>query len=209
MSWYLKELARKIVKWNRRRRVKSKDFSVLSNNCWAGLAVYQRLGMRYTTPTIGLVIQDDDYIKFLENLDHYLSCKLRFIDFNESKYKLKLRDKADCPVAKLDDIEIYFLHYSSEKEAMDKWYRRVSMLNRNKLLIKMSIRDNNADHAGIIRRFRNLPYKNKILFSPSEIGADGETVIYIPELKEIIEQGKDETPATLRHIDIIKLLNSL
>lgn len=73
----------------------------------------------------------------------------------------------------------------------------------------MSLRENDVDFADIIRRFKNLPYKNKILFSPVEDGADGETVIYVPELYVINEQNRDETPATLRYVNIIKLLNSM
>lgn len=178
----LEDFIHKVGRWNRRRRVKRLDFSVLSNNCWAGLAIYQRLGLRYTTPTIGLIIHTEDYIRFLENLDYYLACRLEFINRDESQYQSRFGKNSDYPIAKLDDIELHFVHYTSQNEAEEKWNRRVKLLNRNRLLVKMSLRENDVDFADIIRRFKNLPYKNKILFSPVEDGADGETVIYVPEL---------------------------
>ena len=56
----------------RRKQLLFTDFTIISNNCWGGL-VYQYFGLPYTSPTVGLFIMDDDYIKFLENLDYYLS----------------------------------------------------------------------------------------------------------------------------------------
>ena len=58
--------------FHERRKLQYIDFSIISNNCWAGF-VYSKFGLEYTTPTIGMGIVDDDYIKFLENMDYYSS----------------------------------------------------------------------------------------------------------------------------------------
>ncbi|MDE6218484.1 MAG: DUF1919 domain-containing protein, partial [Muribaculaceae bacterium] len=50
-------------RWNRRRKLKHNDFTIISNNCWAGTAVYQPFGLKYNTPTVGLFIIDEDYIQ--------------------------------------------------------------------------------------------------------------------------------------------------
>ena len=34
---------------------------------------YDKFGLKYTTPTVGLIITPYDYIKFLKKLDYYLS----------------------------------------------------------------------------------------------------------------------------------------
>ncbi len=53
--------------WSRRRRLKHTDFSIISNNCWAGTAVYQPFGLKYNTPTVGLFFMDEDYICFFSS----------------------------------------------------------------------------------------------------------------------------------------------
>lgn len=64
---FLKKIRLQINKLGSKRRnskLKSKDFSIISNNCFAGI-VYQHLGLQYNTPTIGLYFYPDEYIKFL------------------------------------------------------------------------------------------------------------------------------------------------
>ncbi len=55
----------------RQKKIKYKDFSIISNNCWAGF-VYQSYNLPYNTPTIGMFIVSDDYIKLIGNLQHYM-----------------------------------------------------------------------------------------------------------------------------------------
>ncbi len=62
-----------------------------------------------------------------------------------------------------NDIEIHFMHYSSFKEATDKWNRRKQrMLDIEECTIKMDDRDGYTEELG--RKFVNLPYSNKLLF---------------------------------------------
>ena len=64
-------------------------------------------------------------------------------------------------------IEIHFLHYKTEKEAKSKWNRRVKRINWNNLYIKMDDRDGCT--LDIIKRFDQLPFKNKIFFQPKSM----------------------------------------
>lgn len=194
-----------------RLHIKGTDFCIISNNCWAGI-IYQKFGLRYNTPTAGLFIMDDDYIKFVERLDHYIDAPLQFIPLKEANYYPYLsRQRSihdDYPVARLGDIEIYFLHYATEQEAREKWQRRCARFkqcNRDHLLIKMSQRDD-MSHA-ILDRFAALPYPHKICFTPLE--HDAQCVVTVPEMADLYIQGGDETPFTLRHINLYHLINSL
>ena len=64
----------------------------------------------------------DDYIKFIYNLKKYIDTDLSFIKVEESKYKDYLKKlNYNSPIGKIDDVEIMFLHYSSEAEAKEKW----------------------------------------------------------------------------------------
>ena len=75
----------KIGSKKRKAKIINKDFSIISNNCYAGI-VYQYLGLKYNTPTIGLFFFSDEYIKFLEKFNYYIKQELTFIDSKDSKY---------------------------------------------------------------------------------------------------------------------------
>lgn len=204
-----------IIKYNkqkvckaRRKQLKFTDFTIISNNCWGGL-VYQYFGLPYTTPTIGLFMMDDDYIKFLQNLDYYLSQSLVFIPHSESKYQERLNRettaKDSYPIALLDDVEVHFLHYKSSEEAERKWEYRKNRINKDHLLVKMSQRSSNDD--AILERFEKLPFENKICFTESV--RIGKGFIHIPELKRLNMQGGDEMPYVMDKVDLIALINGL
>lgn len=192
----------------RRKQLKYTDFTIISNNCWGGL-VYQYFGLQYASPTIGLFMMDDDYIKFLENLDYYLSQPLVFISHAESKYKEQLQRettaKESYPIALLDDVEVHFMHYKSVKEAEVKWENRKRRINKKHLLIKMSQRS--SDDLTILERFEKLPFDNKICFTESVL--IGKDFIHIPELKRLNIQGGDETPFVMDKVDLVKLINEM
>lgn len=156
-----------------RKRVKNKNFTIISNNCWSG-AIYQDLGLQKLTPTVDLFFYIPCYIKFVSNLKYYIDSPLLFktSSFYESaNEKLK---KHPYPVGIINDIEIHFLHYTSKAEALEKWNRRIKRINYDNLFFVLSDRDLcTIEH---IREFDNLPYKNKIIFSSKNY----------PEIKSLI-----------------------
>lgn len=147
-----------------KRRVKNKDFTIISNNCWAGKA-YQYLDLPYLTPTVGLYFFAEDYLKFVKNLNYYLSLELQFIDNNESKYVdyLKDRNHMEVPIGILDDIEIVFLHYSSKEEAKVKWEKRKQRVNYSNIIIKFSKMNGCTETQ--IKDFDEIDFKNKFVLN--------------------------------------------
>lgn len=203
----------KLTQYKNRRKLNNKNFSIISNNCWAGTAVYQPCGLKYTTPTVGLFIMDEDYIRFLENLEDCLTSSIIFIHPEESKYYdiiSKRGGEITYPIGRLrNDVEIHFLHYRTPAEAEQKWHRRAKRVNRDRMLIKMSLRNTASDSEELISRFEALKYRNKICFVPIPITKASNCVVYVPELKNLNLVGGDETQDTLKTIDIYKLLNSM
>lgn len=202
----------KYDQWKRRKKLKYTDFCVISNNCWAGTAIYQPFGLKYNTPTVGLFFMDEDYIRFLEKLEWYVAQPLQFIAVKESRYYHKLTDNGQSeilyPIALIgDDVEIHFMHYSTQEEALEKWNRRINRINWNRLVVKMSIRDNGYDIDEMLDRFSKLPYKNKICFSPKNVNS--EHFVFVPELHMLNILGGDETECTLKHINLIQFVDSL
>ena len=55
----------------RKNKLNSIDFSIISNNCFAGI-VYQHFNLQYNTPTVGLYFYPDEYIKFCKKFDYYI-----------------------------------------------------------------------------------------------------------------------------------------
>lgn len=146
-----------------RKKIKSRDFTIISNNCWGG-KVYQYFDMPYLTPTVGLYFFTDDYLRFVSNLEYYLSLELMFISIDNSHHRDELlKKKRVCPIGILGDVEIVFLHYKTETEAKEKWNRRKERINLDNLYFKIS-RQNSCTEEHL-KSFANLPYAHKIIIN--------------------------------------------
>ena len=145
-----------------RRAVKERDFTIISNNCWGG-RTYQYFDMPYLSPTVGLYFYSEDYLKFVSDLHYYLNIPLKFISASQSKYyeELKKRGQTEKVIGVLDDVEIVFLHYKSEEEALEKWNRRKARINFNNVILKYSW--SNLCEENHLEMFDNLPFDNKIM----------------------------------------------
>lgn len=175
MIFELKELQKKIynmlgktifkpIRMYRNSKIKNKHFSIISNNCWGGM-VYQKLNLPYLSPTIGLYFYADDYIKFVSNLEYYLSIEPVIIDKEQSKYKnelSKLKVYRYFPIGKIDDVEIIFLHYRSDNEAIEKWEKRKKRIDMNNVIIKFNDQNNCTEEH--LKSFDLIDYRNKICF---------------------------------------------
>lgn len=148
----------------RRKSLRNTDFSIISNNCWAG-SVYRYYGLTYQSPTPGLYFFDSDYVKFASDLRHYIASTLEFIDTRDSAHAavLERKGEADKVVARLDDIEMVFLHYPTAEEARVKWERRCQRINWDNLFIKFSQMDECS--AQDIEAFDAIDFPNKICFT--------------------------------------------
>lgn len=190
----------------RRNGLLNKNFSIISNNCWGG-HVYRRYGLPYLSPTIGLYFFTEEYIKLLLNLKTNLNSSLRFINWQESKYRdiISEKNQRSVPIGLLNEkIEIMFLHYANQKEAYEKWMRRCERVNYDNLIIKIS--QMNLCSLEHLKEFEQLDYKKKIAF-------------VIPEYKDIIscavpvkkysnsERVLDDTTYYEQHIKLSDFIN--
>lgn len=188
--------------------LKNKSFTIISNNCWGGF-IYQRFGLKYNTPFIGLYMFAPDYIKMLEDFEKIINNPLIFIEHKDSRYKTQLKEKNlfdTYPIGILgENIEIHFLHYSSKTEALEKWNKRVKRINFENMLIKFSDRDLCTEE--LIQRFDKLNFSNKICFCSREY-KDLPSVVYIKEFKDKIEV-EEEWRFDKRYIDIKHKINKM
>ena len=77
-----------------------KPFTIFSNNCLGGV-FYHDAGLPFTSPLINTAMDAEDFLKFLNDPEHYLDCEMEFFTW----------PGRDFPIARLDDVEINFVHY--------------------------------------------------------------------------------------------------
>lgn len=141
-----------IIPYNKHRlKANSKEVTLLCNNCIGGV-IFHELGLKFMSPTINLWIKPTDFIKFCANLQHYIHSKLVFQDAS-----LFLPNFTNTyPIALLDDIVIYFLHYSTEEEARQKWEERSKRINYDNIKCILVERDGCTEKD--LLEFSHLPY---------------------------------------------------
>jgi uncharacterized protein (DUF1919 family) len=167
----------------------------------------QDLGMQYNSPTLGLYFWAPDYIEFLSKLRYYLTeAKIQFVE--HSKYPLGDKRRKEWrhwyPIGWLDGkVEIHFLHYYTEEEAADKWHRRASRVNWDKLLIIGM--EQNLCTVDDIKAFDQLPFPNKVFFSTKDLPAL-KSNCYLPDFKEKGEVGDPYRKAEVFYRALVKKL---
>ena len=164
------------------------DASIISSNCFAGRIMQDRK-MAYNSPTLGLYFMSPDYIEFLQHLEYYLKeAKLEFVEHSKYSIGNERRNKWKhwYPIGILGGkVEIHFLHYYTEQEAEEKWYRRAARVNFEKLYI-IGMEQNLCTEKDILD-FCKLPYNNKVFFSSKEVCE--KDVIFMKEFQHLNQVG--------------------
>ena len=129
--------------------VHATDFTIISQNCIGGV-LYHDLGMEFLTPTVNAFIPQPDFVRFVLNLEYYLT------------QDLEMHWEEEYPVGQICDIRIHFMHYTTCKEAKDCWNRRKARIKWDKILILSTDRDGFDD--AVYQQWKDIPYP-KILFT--------------------------------------------
>ena len=127
------------------------------------------MGMKFLSPTINLHFKAGDFIKFVNNIENYLS------------QELDMRYGEFYPVGNLGDIEIYFNHYNTCKEAVEKWNERKKRIKFDKLAVIMTDRD--GFNQEIFEEFKKVKYP-KLLFTSNENYKFEDSIYYYEFMKE-------------------------
>lgn len=145
------EIARKKYREKQRRKLKNKDFSLISSNCNGALILHD-LGVRFNSPFVNLYINANDFVKLLKDFDKYMALELEETTEKDINY----------PVGKLGDITIFFVHYNSFAEAKEKWDERKMRIDKNNLFVLFTDRDGCTYED--LQEFDKLRY-NKVVFT--------------------------------------------
>ena len=185
-------------------RIKNKEITIISNNCWGGV-FYRNNNLKYLSPTLGMFFIAEEYIKFIYNLKYYINKDIVFINIEDSKYKDYLKKiKYDSIVGKIEDVEICFLHYLNEEEAREKWNRRKKRINWNNIVYKFN--DQNLCTYKEIKAFNDFEAKNKICFTAKKY--DDINSIQIKKYEKY-EYVLDDIKSYKKYFNIYKFLNNM
>ena len=111
-------------------------------------------------------------------------------------------DNIKCPIGRIDDIEIVFLHYKTPEEAQQKWTRRCSRIVWDHLYFKMS--EQNLCNYEYLKEFDSLQYEGKLLFVHKDYGLKSQII-----WKEFLNDSEvlNDTNSFRKYINLIKWIN--
>lgn len=169
MKVLIRKTYRKISRFIQRWRLNNKNFTILAPTCIAGV-IYHELGEQFLSPTINLWMYDKDFLKFVHNLDEYLSYELRFVSGIDP-----------TPTAYCGDILIHFNHYKTEEEANSKWEERKARINRDNLFIIMA----DQPDGGVITHedmlsLKDVNCRGKVVFTVKDYD-DMDYLVHLPK----------------------------
>ena len=166
----------KIQAWKNRRQICSSrkklhkaGLTIISQNCIGGVFSHD-MGLEFRSPTVNLFIPAADFIKFVNNLEHYLAAEL------------ELRWGEEYPVGKVDDVELHFVHYETCQQAAEAWERRKKRVDLSKVLVLSTDRDG-FDEA-VFEQWKTISYP-KLLFTARKEYANHPDALYFPKYEEL------------------------
>lgn len=171
-----KNIASKVYAIYAKYHLKDKRFTLICNNCYSG-HLYEVLKRPYNTPTVGLYFYAEDYVKFVSNLEVYLKEELSFVATTKHAEAIKDHQEKKYPIGVLsNNLEIHFLHYTSQEEAKSKWDRRKERVDMNTVLVIMN--DQNKFNQELMAKFDQLKYPKIFLSAKARNGKNVKVVDY-------------------------------
>ena len=127
------------------------NISIISSNCIGGVLSHD-YGLKFLSPTVNLFIMPGDYIKLVNHLSHYLKYDVEEVKNHSYSY----------PIGRVDDVLLYFVHYTSFENARIKWNERKERINFDRIFLTFT--DQNGCTDEMVEQFANFPYK-KVFFT--------------------------------------------
>lgn len=152
----------------KKSKLKNHTPSIICNTCVGG-QIYNDLGLQFQSPTVNTLIKKNDFFRFVNDLESYLSSELAEV-FEEG---------CSYPIGSLqhggETVRIHFPHDTSFEEAKRKWVRRAARVDFDNIYILYDcdrIRKNSTGY----KEFKNIKYKNKRMLTFPVLFFDREVV---------------------------------
>lgn len=205
MRPHTKRIIRKFIAPFRKIGLNNFGFTIISNNCWGGY-IYDLYGMKYMSPTIGIYFFAPEYIRFISNLEYYLSIDAEPLDIEKSRYKDEILKREVNPmIGHVGDVEFVFGHYKSVEDGILKWNKRRKRINFDNILVKFN--DQNLFEPCFLESFKKCPY-TKLFFTADKALAKYDFCVHF---KEYSSKGYvvDDIKTSRKYVNFKRVLNSL
>lgn len=136
-------------------KIKNSNISILSNYCLAA-HLYHTFGMKFTSPTINMFADDENYLRFIGNLKKYMNEPMAEV---ENTLDNLWGSRYSYIRGRLDDVEWVFNHDVSFSTAEARWRRGVERFNWDNYIVLMTILSDEMAY-----KFEALPIQHKIGF---------------------------------------------
>lgn len=152
-------------------KLKESRCSILSNFCLGGI-VSDQLGLEFLSPTINMVCLGENFIRFANNYDKYLSMEMK--PHVDETYIPDTRGiETFMGKGIVGDVVWLFRHSNNPILDIKKWNERKGRVNRENIAVMMVLFTRDE-----VEQFEKIPIKKKLgLFYEK---TDYEDVLYIP-----------------------------
>lgn len=197
-----------------KRRIKNKEITIISQNCVGGV-LYSLIGQQFLSPTINMFIEDNNFVKLVYNLEHYMNIPAEPLT---DRYMDPIDPSIHYPKIKIDDIELCCLHYRDCSDAINAWERRRKRVNFKRVLVIANSWNMHEKDQLVRKVCENGKYKT-ICFTYKKYDYPGcinlnDSFWHIDERGIIRPDITDYKPFSYKrffetYTDIVKLLNEL
>ncbi len=146
-----------------RRYNHQSDVTFISQNCVGGV-IYHMLGLQFSSPTVNMFIEDENFVKLVENPHHYFSVDAK--PYNDCYVDKVGDDELVYPVIQVDDIFLCCMHYENCQEAVEAWNKRRLRVNYDKIFV-ISCSWNLHEREDLVKRVIDVTYP-KVIFTTEE-----------------------------------------
>lgn len=174
----------------RRLRLHNRDFSLITNNCIAGI-IYHDLGLPFLTPTVNLFFEDDDFFRFTGDLDYYLNCEVEELREAGVSYPVGLLRRGE------ETVKIHFMHYVSFQQAASKWKERASRVRLDNLYVIFeypATEETEEQQLDVKKQFDAIPCPRKVMLTKKRSPLSGNDVCCLDFYEQDYYPGKFIAP---------------
>ena len=125
-----------------RERLNNTTPTLICSTC-AGGFIYHWLGLQFRSPFINLFLTPEDFVKALENFDEFIDTPIQEVKDSGKDYPVGVGALG---------IKVYFMHYKSFAEAIEKWNERKQRIDKNNMGVMLSNYAGGVQAAEAVRR---------------------------------------------------------
>lgn len=202
-KWY--KIKREL--WLRRLRRKNRNhsFSLIANDCIGGTISFD-LAETFRSPTVKVLILNDQFLAFVKELKYYLSCEMEEKKNSGKSYPVGVlvpKDDRHIP------IELHFAHDTRFDVPYQKWMKRRQRVNYDELYFIWHFFDDDDERD--VREFDRMDIRKLIILHKPMEGIRNGVVVdcynedpYSGKILSLVERtGK----RYLDEVDYIRFLN--